>query len=103
MPRACNSKRFHIGSILSSVFVDKNAAKLLTPLEEQSWNPPSLRARLERSWPERRPQTRAEVQRQTSPDHAGERRKANSPSSRQWMRKELRRRSLRRRQERLLW
>ena len=61
-------------------------------LEGQSWNPPSWRARLERSWPERRPQTRAEVQRQIPPDHAGERRTANSPSSRQWMRKELRRR-----------
>jgi len=73
--------------------VDENkVAQYFKPLEGQSWNPPSLRARLERSWPARRPQTRAEVQPQIPPDHAAERRTANSPSSRQWMRKGLRRR-----------
>ena len=51
------------------------------PLEGQSWYPLSLRARLEGSLPKRRPQTRAEVQRQIPPDHAGERRTANSSSS----------------------
>src|ERR1700733_10132328 len=70
----------------------KDVAQHFKPLEGQSWNPPSLRARLERSWPARRPQTRAEVQPQIPPDHAAERRTANSPSSRQWMRKGLRRR-----------
>src|ERR1700677_174743 len=37
-----------------------DGAQHFKPLEGQSWNPPSLRARLERSCPARRPQTRAE-------------------------------------------
>ena len=70
----------------------KKVAQHFKPLEGRSGNPPSLPARLERSWPARRPQTRAEVPPQIPPDHAAERRTANSPSSRQWMRKGLRQR-----------
>jgi len=81
-----------LASVTPSGRICAYVAQHFKPLEGQSWNPPSLRARLEGSWPARRPQTRAEVQPQILPDHAAERRKASSPSSRQWKRKGLRRR-----------